>query len=252
MYHKSAPFKVKNGAIIVSDVHFNSEKRGAFFFFLEDINNSKINTKQLILLGDIFDLLFAPIDTLVQRDKKIIDLLNCLAKKIEVIYFEGNHDFCLDSIFENIRIIPLQEQPLETTANKQTIFLAHGDYGLDVGYKIYTTIIRNSMVLKFLNFLNKLGSNFIVNSLDRHLDKKDHCHKFDNFEAYIKRRIGLLHIKKESLFIEGHHHQGKSVDVAQIKYSNLEAFACNQRFYSVQFCDEKVTLSVNTFRHSTE
>lgn len=252
MYHKDSSFRIEDGAIIVSDVHYDSENRADFFYFLEDIQSGKIKTKQLILLGDIFDLLFAPIDALVQRDKKMIKLLNCIAKKIEVIYFEGNHDFSLDPIFQNIWIIPLEEQPLETTANKQTLFLAHGDYGLSMSYKVYTAIIRNRVVLKFLNFLNKLGSNFIVNSLDRHLAKKDHCHKFENFELYIKRRIGLLDIKKESLFIEGHHHQGKNVDIGVIKYINLEAFACNQRFYSVQFCDENVTLSVHSFKHSIE
>jgi len=252
MFHKQHTFKVEDGAVIVSDVHYDCKKRDDFFYFLKNIQSGEIKTQQLILLGDIFDLLFAPIDVLVQRDKKMIDLLNSVAQKIEVIYFEGNHDFCLTSIFQNIRIIPLQEQPVETIVNNKTLFLAHGDYGLDLGYKIYSSIIRNRSVLKFLNFINKLGSNFIVKILDKHLAKKDHCHKFENFEAYIKHRIGLLKIEKESLFIEGHHHQGRSIDINKVKYSNLEAFACNQRFYTVQFCDEKVTLRVHSFRYSKE
>lgn len=252
MFHKKHSFKIKNGAIIVSDVHFDSKKRDAFFYFLEDIYSGAIETTQLILLGDIFDLLFAPIDALVKRDIKMIELLNRVAKKVEVIYFEGNHDFSLTSIFQNITIIPLQDQPVETTANNQTLFLAHGDYGLNISYRIYTAIIRNKVVLKCLNWINEFTSNFIVNKLDEHLAKKDHCHKFENFEAYIKDRISSLKIEKESLFIEGHHHQGQSVDIGQVKYNNLEAFACNQRFYSVQFCKEKLTLSVNSFKYSKE
>ena len=249
MFHKDATIKIQEGALVVSDVHY-AQHREEFFYFLEDIYSAKIETSQLLLMGDIFDLLFAPIDALIQRDAKLIALLNRLAQKIEIIYFEGNHDFCLAPLFSNIKVIPLSHQPLQVSANGATLYLAHGDYGLDSAYKIYTFIVRNPSVLKFLNLLNNITDNFLVKRLDNYLTQKDNCHKFEGFEEYITQKIERLELKQRATFIEGHHHQGKSVTIGEINYINLDAFACNQSYYSVKFSEELLTLSVNSFKHS--
>jgi len=251
MFHKDENVTISEGSILVSDVHYTKD-RDIFYYFLKDIYDGVIETKQLILLGDIFDALFAPIDSLVKRESKVIKLLNQLSQKIDIIYFEGNHDFCLKELFPSVKVIPLEQQPLQINSNNQLIYLAHGDYGLNLSYKIYTFLIRNRFVLNILNFVNKISLDFLVKKLDAYLQQKDNCHKFDGFEEYISNKINSLSIEKRATFIEGHHHQGKNINISEINYLNLDAFACNQRFYSVQFDEELLTLSVNSFRHSNK
>ncbi len=82
--------KIKDRAIFIADGHENS-KRDSFYKFLKKLQSKEIETPQLFLLGDMFDLLFGNITYTINKHKKEIDLLNSLSKEIEIHYFEGNH-----------------------------------------------------------------------------------------------------------------------------------------------------------------
>ncbi|EAL6670347.1 UDP-2,3-diacylglucosamine diphosphatase, partial [Campylobacter coli] len=51
---------LQNGAILIADAHENDKRRG-FWEFLQALKRSEITTPQLILMGDIFDLLIGEI-----------------------------------------------------------------------------------------------------------------------------------------------------------------------------------------------
>ncbi|HIC42798.1 MAG TPA: UDP-2,3-diacylglucosamine hydrolase, partial [Sulfurimonas sp.] len=78
------------GAILISDAHY-SDKYPHFYSFLQALDEGRIQTSQLILMGDMFELLFGIIKRTQKDNEKEISLLNKISKKIEVIYFEGNH-----------------------------------------------------------------------------------------------------------------------------------------------------------------
>jgi len=52
MYHK-----LQKGAILLADAHYPNHKKEEFVSFLEEIKTKKLFASQLILMGDIFDLL---------------------------------------------------------------------------------------------------------------------------------------------------------------------------------------------------
>lgn len=235
MFH-NLNISIKSGAILISDAHYNPN-RTELFFFLKSILDGEIKTTQIVLMGDIFDFLASQIDYFTIQNKEMIELLNQLSQTIEIIYLEGNHDYNLKELFSNIKVIPRDNQPVicefwdETKqySNKKIrkIILSHGDIFTPKGYNLYTSIIRNSRFLKFLNFID--FKNWLTKKIDFWLRKKDLSEQFEDFEIFAIRRLLLYKTHKSDFIIEGHFHQGKSYK----HYTNLPAFgiACEYKVF---------------------
>lgn len=231
--------EIKEGAFVISDAHY-SHKRPQLLNFFKDIQSKKYKPTQLILMGDIFDVLIGSVGQTINKNKEIVDVLNEISKDIETIYLEGNHDFNVNNIFKNINIFKLSQQPVECVADGKKTYLAHGDFDGPLGYKVYTFFIRNPIVLFILNAINYFFNNTILNRLDLFLEKKDDCKKIKNFEDIVKKRLEKKY--DCDYFIEGHFHQDSSLKLKNFTYINIGAFACNQRFFVVKFANKELLL----------
>ncbi|MBQ6223824.1 MAG: metallophosphoesterase, partial [Campylobacter sp.] len=92
-------YKIKSGAIFLSDAHANTN-RANFRAFLQELNSLENENlpSQIFMLGDMFD--FLANTTYSQKFYEFeINLINEISKKCEIFYFEGNHDFNLAEIF---------------------------------------------------------------------------------------------------------------------------------------------------------
>lgn len=225
--------EIRSGAVFVSDAHY-SDLRPELFGFLRTIEEQVEKIPQLILMGDIFDLLFGEIPLTHERNKEAVETLRRISEKIEVLYLEGNHDYNLAKLFPKVAVFPLSKQPLQCTHEGKRVCLAHGDFGTDLGYRIYTAVIRNPLVMKLLNLLNRVGNRFITDRLDAYLAKKEDCKEFSGFEAYIRKRLKSLDLVGCDYFIEGHYHQNRQFDLGSCRYVNLPAFACKEKYVIVQ------------------
>jgi len=223
------PLKLHEGAILLSDAHY-SFKHKELLDFLKAIRAQTIQTPQLILMGDVFDLLFGGITKTVERNQEAVDLINTLSDNIEIIYLEGNHDFNLASIFPGVKVFSIKQQPVACAYKGDAVALAHGDFNGPLGYRLYTALIRNPLVLKSLSLINSLGKQFILKALDTKLARKDDCQKMQTFEKYVSRHLSKEAVKPYALFIEGHHHQDLSFDIEGCQYVNLPAFACGNGY----------------------
>lgn len=228
-----SPDLLREGAILVADAHC-APWRSSFIDFLRAIENGEIHTPQLVLMGDVFDLLFGPIESTHALNTQGIDLLNRLSHTIEVVYLEGNHDFLLTDIFPSTRVIGLQSQPWMVRFEDKTVALSHGDSVMGWEYALYTSLIRNPLLLKLLRLIDKAGKGFIVKALERAMRRKNHCRKIEDFETLIGTRIKRMKNLEADILIEGHFHQNRSFSLPGIEYFNLGAFACNERYFSVQ------------------
>jgi UDP-2,3-diacylglucosamine hydrolase len=216
----------------VSDAHYN-HKRDYFLKFLQDIDSGEIETTQLILVGDMFDLLVSKVNYTISYNKKLIDILNSISTKIEVIYFEGNHDFCLDGLFDNIKIYSIQNQPQLFEYNNKKIAISHGDFATnDIIYNIYLKLIRNKYILIFLNIIDFCINNYISKKIISNQIKKPKCNYKIEFESLAKRRI--KHYKDVEYILEGHFHQDKSIKIDNTTYINLPPFVCSKKYIIVK------------------
>jgi UDP-2,3-diacylglucosamine hydrolase len=236
--------EIKEGAFIISDAHY-SDLRPELIDFLIDIRAGRLRTSQIILMGDIFDALFGEIPYTHQVNRTVINILNDLSYRMEIIYLEGNHDFNLKSIFPRIKLFPIEKQPLECSYKDKKIYLAHGDFGNSISYKIYTKVIRSSVVLYILSFFDFVSKHAIVKKLDNYLSQKNDCRRIQNFEEVV--HLHLFGRYECDYFIEGHFHQGSKVFFEDFEYINLGAFACNQRYFTVKSIEDKELLEENMF-----
>ena len=143
------------GAILIADAHC-APWRTPFIDFLRALESGEIVTPQLILMGDVFDMLYGPISRTYGYSTEGIDLLNRLSARVEIFYLEGNHDFLMSDILPDIQVIRREHQPLMMSFEGKNIALSHGDTAMGMGYEIYTALIRSPLVLGILRTIDNL------------------------------------------------------------------------------------------------
>ena len=213
------PKQIKENALFIADTHYPHHGK-EFLYLLQKIDKQTIRTPQIFLMGDIFDLLFGYNDYIKGFSQELIELLNKLSLTIEIIYLEGNHDFCLKKVFPNIKIYSREEQPIHYKLQKQEIYLSHGDkYETGLGYNLYSKLLRNRTLLTLLRPFEKQ----IIDHRMGKLKEKKICGDFKGF----KKRFDAIrsHYPKDSLIIEGHFHQALQHE----NYISLPSLACQNQ-----------------------
>jgi len=207
---------IKENALFIADSHY-PHHGNAFVELLQKIKNKELQTEQIFLMGDNFDLLFGYNRYIQTFCKDAILLLQQLSKTTEIHYLEGNHDFCLKEIFPDISVYSRKEQPIISSLNGKKVAISHGDkYVTGFGYNLYSSILRNKITLMLLRPFEKI----IINHRMKKLSQKNICQVFVDFEKRIDKI--LKHYTDVDLVIEGHFHQSKIVG----KYISLPSQAC--------------------------
>ncbi|MGM0622951.1 MAG: UDP-2,3-diacylglucosamine diphosphatase [Campylobacterota bacterium] len=235
--------EIKEGAIFVSDAHF-SKDRDALVVLLEALENGHLKPPQIFWMGDIFDLLVGDVGITKKRNASVIKRMNAL--KMPQYYFEGNHDFRLQKVFDAITVIPRKRQPLKASLQDKTVLLAHGDIFTPRLYDFYIKTVSNPLVLKILNFCNI--KNGISDKIMKYNNSKNLCKKMKNFDTIVGKRIDIYKKLGAQIVVEGHFHQNVITKKEQedILYINLPAFICNQSYFVVklskdpQFVEQKL------------
>jgi len=207
---------IKENAIFIADSHY-PHHGDDFLRLLQKINNKEIETKQLFLMGDNFDLLFGYNDYIQTFSKEVIALLQTLSKTMEMHYFEGNHDFCLKEIFTNMNVYSRDEQPIAFSLEDKKVAISHGDkYVTGFGYDLYCKVLRSKTTLTLLKPFEKM----IIDHRIKKLSQKHICQTFHGFEKRVEAI--LQNYGDVDLVIEGHFHQSRVVG----KYISLPSQAC--------------------------
>jgi UDP-2,3-diacylglucosamine hydrolase len=209
---------IDDSAIFVADVHYRLEDE----CFIDYLDN--LETKQLFLCGDIFDLLIGDFNFLVDYNKKLIDKILSLSLKMDIIYLEGNHDFLIDRVFgNNIRVVPLEKQPLLCRYKSKIVSISHGDVYNSNNYALYTKFIRNRVILNLLNFITlNIINNWLLKYQLKQIKNKNRCKDIDNFKLFIETRMNY------DITIEGHYHQNIVYNYNNRLYLSIPPFVCSR------------------------
>lgn len=257
---KSEEFALKNGAIFISDAHENEDRQG-FLNLLKALNEGKITTPQLIIMGDMFDFLVGEITTTHEFAKPYVKLLESIAAQgVQVLYLEGNHDFNLARFFEKVRIFTLKTQPLTLKCEKSLHFkravfakealkfddekaefkgvscllLAHGDIFLPFFLGLCLRFLRTPPLLKILNVVDKIALCTLSKKIKADQKAKNLFYAIDDFKQIATERYARYG-KKGALVIEGHYHQDAFFSTRACKYLNLPAFAQENALFVAEF-----------------
>ena len=235
------PYEILPGALLISDAHY-SERRPQLLSLLQAIEGGIVATPQLILMGDIFDLLFGQIPLTHRMNGDAVAALQAISRKIPVLYLEGNHDYNLKKLFPGVTVVPLARQPLPCRCGRTRLLLAHGDFNQPLRYRLYTALIRNPLVLRLLGLVNRAGGNAIIGRLERYLAQKNDCYVIPEYAQMVRRHLQGVDLSETDVFIEGHYHQGMTLEVGGVAYFNPSAFACNLHYAIVRQERNRFTL----------
>jgi UDP-2,3-diacylglucosamine hydrolase len=221
--------------IFISDAHYNS-KRLDLEHLLGSILNKKVVCNQLILCGDMCDLLIGSVSYTLEYNRQIIDLINSISKTIEVIYIEGNHDFDLKGVFTKTRVFSIKEQPVVLEYKNNKILLLHGDKFVNEFFyeNIYVPLLRNRVVLRVLNFIDSRFKNIISKKIILNQINKKKCFKIKNFKNRVEARKKALASFGTDIVLEGHHHQDETISQEEFIYINMPAFVCSNKYLELK------------------
>jgi len=242
-------YEILPGALLISDAHY-SAARPQLLSLLRAIDEKRLDVPQLILMGDIFDLLFGQIDITRAMNAEAVETLQRISRRIPVLYLEGNHDYNLSSLFPDAAVVPLQRQPFACRCGGRSLLLAHGDFNQPLKYRLYTALIRSGAVLHLLGWINRLTGNGIIAKLEAYLERKNHCHTMKNFEGFVQEHLAPLDLRGIDGFIEGHYHQGVMFAFGGVRYFNPAAFACNLHYAIVRDDQNGFALQTREWKES--
>jgi UDP-2,3-diacylglucosamine hydrolase len=228
---------IAEGAIFVADSHYNPLGRTEILPLLRSIAAREIKTRQLFLMGDISDLLIGKFKFCREENRELIALIDRVAKNgTTVYYFEGNHDFFLDEVFDQkVIIIPKKDQPAEFLLNDRKILLLHGDFRVEFRYAVYAKAIRNPVGLFLFHLFSLNFVNFwLLKYMQKKLLAKQLAYNIENFQG--KRTRSLCDLgEKSDMIVEGHFHQGCDFDCRGARYLNIAAYALEQSFVQIEY-----------------
>lgn len=227
---------VKSGAIFIADSHEN-ENRENLWLFLCALKSGEIKTPQLFLMGDMFDFLAGECEFFVKFYERYVRAIDELGEKMEIYYFEGNHDFNLARLFKNVKAYPIGAQPVKfTTECGQSVLIAHGDIFLPFVAKYALRFLRVKIFLKTINFFDKFLNFRLSKQILNKLKRKILDYKIPNFKNLVEAKMRRYNAFYEAdIIIEGHYHQGEQYTIGKQKYINVPSFACEQSYFVVEY-----------------
>jgi len=216
--------QIKENALFIADSHY-PHHGDDFLYLLQKLLSGEILASQLFLMGDNFDLLFGYNNYIKTFVSDAIELLQLLSKTLEIYYFEGNHDFCLKTLFPNMYVYSRKVQPVIFEMGKKKVALSHGDrYAVGMGCDFYCNIFLSKTTLTLL----KPWEHTIIDRQMNLLGKKKICHTFTDFEKRVEKIMQSY--DGIDLVIEGHYHQAKVIG----NYISLPSLACQGEVCMIQ------------------
>ena len=246
---------IKEGAIFIADAHENVNRDG-FLKFLRAVDSGEIKEPpQIFLLGDMFDFLTGEGEYTREFYSEHLNLINKISQKVEIFYFEGNHDFRLSNLFnktreiwderemlhyKSVRVYDIYDQPANfKTINEERVQIAHGDIFLPFVDKYTLRFLRLRWFLKFMNALDKFLNFKISKAILAKLTKKNLDYKTPNIKELMSKHLQGY---EAGIVIEGHYHQGEQFNIYDKSYINLPCFACEQSYFVVEYAQQKLNL----------
>ncbi|GAB4017189.1 MAG: UDP-2,3-diacylglucosamine diphosphatase [Bdellovibrio sp.] len=187
---------------IISDIHaafYNPSGNDILSKFLK--NKTVLKSNKIIFLGDIFDFMVGNYFEYLDMWNEFFSWIEKQQHKCEIHFVEGNHDFHLESLFNQKGFkINYHKEGFTLNVNNRILYVEHGD-DLEIdnnNYQRYKKIIRSNFVKKIanpkiipFNLALKIGTSASLRS--RNIEEK--YAKFTD-DKLVKEKFRISFLKK--------------------------------------------------------
>jgi UDP-2,3-diacylglucosamine hydrolase len=134
--------------IFLADAHLASPDDRNYRLLLRFLRELEGDTETLFIMGDLFDFwLGFPSNPLHQFDEVLDALQSLVHSGCRLVYFEGNHDFHMGTVFRQRLGAEIHTGPAIITVQGQRLFLCHGDQinHRDRAYRLLRLFLHNRL-----------------------------------------------------------------------------------------------------------
>lgn len=156
--------------IFIADAHLNLPSDSNYRLFLCFLKELEGNLDTLYIVGDLFDFWVGFPSNPFTHYEPVIEALERLVKSGgKIVYFEGNHDFHLGSLFsERLKTEIHTEAAIKNIQGKR-LYICHGDQinRKDYSYRFLRYLFRSTFAAKAVRFFPPKWAQKIREQLQR-------------------------------------------------------------------------------------
>lgn len=135
--------------VFIADAHLAAPTDTNYQLFISFLRELEGTVDSLYIMGDLFDFWVGfPSNPFRQYDPVIAALERLVASGCRLVYFEGNHDFHLGTVFSSHLQAEIHAEPTIKAIQGKRLYLCHGDQinSEDRGYRLLRALLRSSLV----------------------------------------------------------------------------------------------------------
>lgn len=162
--------------VFISDAHLRSENDENYRVLMEFLAGLPGNTDTLFILGDLFEFWIGYPRVPFRQYLPMLEQLRRLHESgIEIIYFEGNHDFHMGPFFEGTLKARVMKGPEILEMDGRQVYLCHGDQVnmADHGYRLLRFILHNRATRAIIPLVPPFVASCIAERMGR-ASRKNH------------------------------------------------------------------------------
>jgi UDP-2,3-diacylglucosamine hydrolase len=142
--------------IFLADAHLVAPTDLNYRLLLRFLGELEGNTETLYIMGDLFDFwLGFPSNPFRQFDEVLAALQSLVQSGCRLVYFEGNHDFHVGTIFRQQLGAEIHTGPAVINMQGRRLFLCHGDQinVRDRGYRMLRLLLHSRLAAVAANYV---------------------------------------------------------------------------------------------------
>jgi UDP-2,3-diacylglucosamine hydrolase len=171
--------------VFIADAHLRTETDENYRFLLEFLAGLPGNTDTLFIMGDLFEFWIGGYrEVPFTHYFPVLEQLRQLRDKgVEIVYFEGNHDFHMGPFFVETLKARVFRGPAAFDLDGKQVYLCHGDQIItaDYSYRLLRFLFHNRLTRAIIPLVPTAVPIYIADRLGRKSKEshRQHQHKWD-------------------------------------------------------------------------
>ena len=134
--------------VFIADAHLRNPEDENYRKMLLFLAGLRGTTETLFILGDLFEFWIGYRRVPFAHYFPVLEQLRHIAESgIDIVYFEGNHDFHMGPYFKEILKATIYRGPAIINLDGKRVYLCHGDQinSRDIGYRLLRFVMHNPL-----------------------------------------------------------------------------------------------------------
>lgn len=196
--------------VFIADAHLKCETDENYRNLLDFLSELPGNTDTLFILGDLFEFWIGYPEVRFTHYLPVLEQLRRLRETgVEIIYFEGNHDFHMGPFFEDTLKARIFGGPAIFDLDGKKVYLCHGDQinRADYGYRLLRSLLHNRMTRAIIPLVPPAAASYIAERMAQGSKKNHQVRRIKWDFAAIIREFAVARFKEgNDAVVIGHFH----------------------------------------------